>query len=180
MNSKAPFESSKSGIEAGIFSASKNTIVQCPSCLTRYAVEAGSLSHSDTPRFHCSRCDHLFGAEDAGHFYTDSRQMPQYDLKGRKIPATEIKEVTVDLDSPSFRNAQKNRALQIPGSIAEEHRATPPHESLSNRPAEILTAEADEQINFDFEYRKNAQRSDKAELEKSFRGFSLKDASYGG
>ena len=189
MNNKTPFESSKSDIEAKIFSASKNTIVQCPSCLTRYAVESSSLAQLDAPKFHCSRCDHLFGSEDAGHFYSASPQttepagaplqsLPEYDLKGRKISSTEIREVTVDLDTPSFRHDKKNRALQIPGAIVGEYKASAPHEIIKGGPAEILTAESGDQTHFNFEYKR--QRGEQSENPRNFRGFSLRDASYGG
>lgn len=36
-------------------------IVQCPSCHTRFSIESGALEGIESPRFHCSRCDHVFG-----------------------------------------------------------------------------------------------------------------------
>lgn len=39
-------------------------IIQCPKCATKFSVES-SLVHTVTnPRFHCSRCDHLFRQEE--------------------------------------------------------------------------------------------------------------------
>lgn len=40
-------------------------IVQCPACQTKFAIEAKLLVEVETPRFHCSRCDHVFTCEDA-------------------------------------------------------------------------------------------------------------------
>lgn len=40
-------------------------IVQCPSCQTKFAVDQSVLADIEDPRFHCSRCDHLFGLAEA-------------------------------------------------------------------------------------------------------------------
>lgn len=38
-------------------------IVQCPACQTKFLVGAAALHGVDFPRFHCSRCDHLFSVD---------------------------------------------------------------------------------------------------------------------
>lgn len=35
-------------------------VIECPSCKTRFAIDAQQLSGAENPRFHCSRCGHLF------------------------------------------------------------------------------------------------------------------------
>src|SRR5262245_34779262 len=35
-------------------------VIECPSCSTRFSVDAEQLAGIENPRFHCSRCDHLF------------------------------------------------------------------------------------------------------------------------
>jgi predicted Zn finger-like uncharacterized protein len=37
-----------------------HSIIQCPQCQTKFAVEKTSIQHLDAPRFHCSRCDSVF------------------------------------------------------------------------------------------------------------------------
>ncbi len=41
----------------------QQSIIQCPQCQTKFAVDNGILVGVSNPRFHCSRCDHLFAAE---------------------------------------------------------------------------------------------------------------------
>jgi len=35
-------------------------IVQCSNCQTRYSIDGSMVDSSESPRFHCSRCDHYF------------------------------------------------------------------------------------------------------------------------
>lgn len=37
-----------------------SVIIQCPKCQTKFAVNTELISELDLPRFHCSRCDHVF------------------------------------------------------------------------------------------------------------------------
>ncbi|MBX7145429.1 MAG: hypothetical protein K1X79_13350 [Oligoflexia bacterium] len=37
-----------------------HSIIQCPHCQTKFAIELANIAHLDNPRFHCSRCDHVF------------------------------------------------------------------------------------------------------------------------
>ena len=43
-----------------VFSAD-SSIVQCPGCKTRFAIDRSVIDDLDFPKFHCSRCDHVFG-----------------------------------------------------------------------------------------------------------------------
>jgi predicted Zn finger-like uncharacterized protein len=38
-------------------------VIQCPSCQTKFAVKTSMLTSANVPRFHCSRCDHVFSLE---------------------------------------------------------------------------------------------------------------------
>lgn len=42
----------------------KQVVVQCPSCDTRFALDAAMLSAKESPKFHCSRCDNIFSLSD--------------------------------------------------------------------------------------------------------------------
>jgi hypothetical protein len=43
-------------------------IIQCPDCQTKFALSPQAVQGLDSPRFHCSRCDHIFTlrAEEVG------------------------------------------------------------------------------------------------------------------
>lgn len=41
----------------------EQTIIQCPQCQTKFAVDSRLIAENDAPRFHCSRCDHVFAHE---------------------------------------------------------------------------------------------------------------------
>lgn len=41
----------------------QSTIIQCPDCQTKFAVETEVILKCEIPRFHCSRCDHIFTLE---------------------------------------------------------------------------------------------------------------------
>lgn len=40
-----------------------HSIIQCPHCQTKFAIELANIAHLDSPRFHCSRCDHVFSLD---------------------------------------------------------------------------------------------------------------------
>lgn len=40
-----------------------SVIIQCPSCQTKFSVNTDMLNEHELPRFHCSRCDHVFDME---------------------------------------------------------------------------------------------------------------------
>lgn len=38
----------------------KVSVIQCPACNTKFAVETATVANIEDPRFHCSRCDNVF------------------------------------------------------------------------------------------------------------------------
>ena len=38
-----------------------SVVIPCPSCDTKFAVESSLIAAVETPKFHCSRCDAVFG-----------------------------------------------------------------------------------------------------------------------
>ena len=46
-------------------SQSPQIIISCPTCSTRFSVDADAVSAMENPRFHCSRCDAIFGLAQA-------------------------------------------------------------------------------------------------------------------
>lgn len=41
----------------------RHELIECPACKTKFAIESHIVAAYETPRFHCSRCDHLFERE---------------------------------------------------------------------------------------------------------------------
>lgn len=48
------------GVPQRTFDYTGKTIVDCPSCKTRFCVKNEVLERHSEPNFHCSRCDHVF------------------------------------------------------------------------------------------------------------------------
>lgn len=43
-----------------------NKIIQCPACHTKFAINESQLQGVDNPKFHCSRCSHIFSLDIVG------------------------------------------------------------------------------------------------------------------
>lgn len=56
-------QSVKTPIDAKQSSTQPRVIIRCPACETKFAVESSQLADVEIPRFHCSRCDHVFAVE---------------------------------------------------------------------------------------------------------------------
>lgn len=41
------------------------SVLTCPKCVTRFAIESALLQLEDVPRFHCSRCDNVFSLSES-------------------------------------------------------------------------------------------------------------------
>ncbi len=46
-------------------SSSPQIVISCPSCSTKFSVDGTAVSTMEHPRFHCSRCDAIFGLAQA-------------------------------------------------------------------------------------------------------------------
>jgi predicted Zn finger-like uncharacterized protein len=107
----------------------RQVIIQCPSCQTKFALEQNSLEGIDEPRFHCSRCDHVFGLDEG-----------QRDLKLVEGAAAETSPSPED--PPSWRRSESpknlprnpSRSLEIPPISEEVRRSRPPHENAEEEP----------------------------------------------
>lgn len=55
-------------------------VIECPSCKTKFALDAQQLIGVESPRFHCSRCNHMFEiSETQEKKETNSRNIKQQD-----------------------------------------------------------------------------------------------------
>lgn len=126
------------------------TIVQCSNCKTRFAVDKRSISELEFPRFHCSRCDHVFSLSEAGV------SLNQHDSTAISFPADSAfgSIAYSNSSAPSTLQNDIPRALDIPKDLHDRGRVTAPHEDLSHD-----TNSDDAQISFGFA----ANRSSPAE-----------------
>ena len=54
----------RKALNTGIRVGSRTSIIQCPSCQTKFALRTAQLEEVRNPRFHCSRCDHIFSMDE--------------------------------------------------------------------------------------------------------------------
>ena len=101
-----------------------STIIQCPSCATKFAIERNVLSEMDSPRFHCSRCDHLFSMTEATR-------------AEREVVTAAVQEIAPVVAAaksfePTSWKAEEHSApksLEIPKPIATPTLVDPPREN---------------------------------------------------
>ncbi len=61
-------------------------VIECPNCVTKFAVDAQQLAEVERPRFHCSRCDHFFELDDIhAADSSESEESPQASAQGEGV-----------------------------------------------------------------------------------------------
>ncbi len=85
--------------------ASRPIVVQCPSCRTKFALDASALSNIERPRFHCTKCDSTFTKSSASLMHI----RPSADAPSLSIESPPQK-------SPSASSEHHAEALQEPGT----------------------------------------------------------------
>ena len=90
-------------------------VIECPSCKTRFAIDVQQLSGIDNPRFHCSRCNHVF-------------DMPSEALEGEKKPPPSSSKV-------KSNSVQSVSLADVPSELIEE----PEPEQLELLPKQSAT-----------------------------------------
>lgn len=136
----------------------KITVVQCPACQTKFAVETASVAALELPRFHCSRCDYVFGLD---------RKALGLDVVEPPRPRLVVDEFTHGDYTPrdSESGDSEHRALEIPRAIDPQITSRPPHENL-------VEEEDVAQIPFNFD-RAIERREEKFESPFDFRSEDL-------
>ena len=105
-------KSSSSVIPAG------STVVQCPGCRTRFAVDKRSINQAEFPRFHCSRCDHVFSL---GEGQAATPEAPHLSQALEQFEAA----------SKRAASSAEGMALQIPREFPDAIASSAPHEALN-------------------------------------------------
>lgn len=112
------------------------TIVQCPQCQTKFAVDSAVLAEVAAPRFHCSRCDFVFAFETKAaaaaekpmqNFAAPEPRAQQAESQPRAAAANQPSAWTMGI--PSVDRGGAARALEIPKNVESAPRASAPHET---------------------------------------------------
>ena len=102
----------------------KVTVIQCPSCQTKFALETQVVASLDMPRFHCSRCDHVFALD---------RRMLGLDRTEARSPApVEPAHLHDDEFMPKSwaEESRTTRALEVPKKFSIPSSVAAPHEGI--------------------------------------------------
>lgn len=98
-------------------------IVQCPSCQTKFAVDAELVESIDAPRFHCSRCDSVFEASEGS--FEAPKSMASAEIPQAPSPSTPGPQASAPQAPPT---TQASRALEIPKHYQSDISYSAPHE----------------------------------------------------
>lgn len=112
-------------------------IIQCPSCTTKFAIDSSTVDELDAPRFHCSRCDHLFSFEDAPPSVRPMNLAPsatraasnEFSSSARLTNSEEASDPP-PAQRESKQLALPTRGLQIPAPLSSPQLIRAPHEGL--------------------------------------------------
>ncbi|MBN8549130.1 MAG: hypothetical protein J0M12_07445 [Deltaproteobacteria bacterium] len=90
-------------------SEQSTSIIQCPQCQTKFAVDGSVLAEVASPRFHCSRCDFVFGLE----------------LKAQPTPAPRPSYPAFSINEPRASTAAEENTARAVGNAPAWSMATP-------------------------------------------------------
>ena len=148
-------------------STEKQIVIQCPACQTKFALDSTLLEGIDEPRFHCSRCDHVFGVEDS--------------IPSSLEPIAKKKELSIDQDPPSWSaparaaSATSKRKLEIPEKPAEPLNISAPHEDADDLTIRDVEAENDAQMEFNFSRAAEEEETEAPAAKSHMPQFSMRD-----
>lgn len=147
-------------------------IIQCPKCQTKFGVESSLLDEVETPKFHCSRCDHLFALNEEyrsqGNAMARIREVLEGDTeRAEKFIKTfsgtnSVPAVDQELSGQSNPRLSENvrnvvaSGVKLPGTVdvsrnLEDFNVAAPHEMpVPNLRALSGSVTEPDQIEFDF------------------------------
>ncbi len=141
-----------------------STVVQCPSCRTRFAVDKETISGLDFPKFHCSRCDHVFSlGESPSSAHIEARETNSDSIAQESTPSITAPS-SAQRDS-LWRAAQEEKSLEIPNSwegYSEGYTAKAPHESAPEE--NFAASDTTDQMAFRFGNNVTPPRNRRAEF----------------
>jgi predicted Zn finger-like uncharacterized protein len=77
MSTSLKFRETDSGNE-------EQTVIQCPCCSTRFSVESSMIAAVASPKFHCSRCDNIFGLDEIKADHSPAAR-PELNQKAKEV-----------------------------------------------------------------------------------------------
>lgn len=125
--------------------ASSRLLIQCPECRTRFSLDGHVLKGIEVPRFHCSRCDHVFTLEPDTKLETiESEDSARSRLKRALGP---VKRLGWDRGRPQEEaphervEEPENKVLEMPRAFKEELSFTPPEQEEAEIVEEVKKSE---------------------------------------
>ncbi|NLF24192.1 MAG: hypothetical protein GX589_00850 [Deltaproteobacteria bacterium] len=111
-------------------------VIKCPSCRSKFALPSESLDGIEFPRFHCSRCDHIFSKEESLCKVTPAKTDPttkHESLDFEIDPWTDEAEPdeeswTLGSDPSPKENSQLS--LEVPRTFDMKRPISAPHENV--------------------------------------------------
>ena len=149
---------STAATEPGSRRDQEGLIIQCPACQARFALTAAALEGIEQPRFHCSRCDHIFSREEfpAPELVADPTVMDDQDDEFSEAePPLEEQDMNAEVSSEPeawttgwslLEQSSTAHSLTIPHTFSERLSTQAPQESA----AEGFPLDDAEQMTFDF------------------------------
>jgi predicted Zn finger-like uncharacterized protein len=116
MSKTLPTYSEYSGFSKGNIMNNTSTdskIIQCPACQTKFAIKLSAIEGLSFPRYHCSRCDNVFGDEQQIEIELGNKNTTNSDFENK----TNIEK---DFNEPEFNNDYEPSPFQP----EEEHFGT--------------------------------------------------------
>lgn len=117
------------GVPQRTFDYTGKTIVDCPSCKTRFCVKNEVLERHSEPNFHCSRCDHVFRIN-----LSELRAKNAAEEASNKIPSTASSTIADSRQSPS-RNFNISPEPRTNSSVSAPHEHIQNDDAFSRRSA---------------------------------------------
>ena len=99
-------------------------VIECPSCHTKFFIDSSQLEEVESPRFHCSRCDHFFELNAESRSTAPEPQPPE---APQENPPEESFEAAAQPPAPETDEALTDEAEQLdwlPKSKSGRHKET--------------------------------------------------------
>lgn len=126
-------------------SSSETTIIQCPSCQTKFAIPTQKVVEVPLPRFHCSRCDYLFSLEEGEQELSFVKR-----TDAKKSSTTEESLVNPQPPAKERKRKSHSKSLEIPKEFEPTSIPGAPHEHSGSLDAMNQKTPRD-QLPFDFD-----------------------------
>ena len=132
-------------------------VIQCPSCHAKFALQTKTLEGIEFPRFHCSRCDHIFSKEESLHNDSaaaqdsnESRNNSDFEIDPWQSGDDAEKDESWTMDRKQNGGEEFHKSLEVPRSYNPKQSLSAPHENAAAESRREKPAKGASQVEFDF------------------------------